>query len=133
NRLLNPSLGKALFSQNVADVVRGPKDFDELMTVNNRLCHTFKEACFAYGLLNDDREWTKAISEASLWALGPQLCDLFVTILLFCDVSRPLKLWEETWEFLSEDILHKKQKLYNYPELQLSIEQIQNYCGQLSH
>ncbi|GJW32129.1 ATP-dependent DNA helicase PIF1-like protein [Tanacetum coccineum] len=128
NRLLNPSLGKALFSQNVADVVRGPKDFDELMTVNNRLCHTFKEACFAYGLLNDDREWKKAISEASLWALGPQLCDLFVTILLFCDISRPLKLWEETWEFLSEDILHKKWKLYNYPELQLSIEQIQNYC-----
>ncbi|GJU76825.1 hypothetical protein Tco_1273895 [Tanacetum coccineum] len=74
----------------------GPKNFDELMSVNNRLCHTFKEACFAYGLLNDDREWTKAISEASLWALGPQLRDLFVTILLFCDVSRPLKLWEET-------------------------------------
>ncbi|GJU82851.1 ATP-dependent DNA helicase PIF1-like protein [Tanacetum coccineum] len=40
----------------------------------------------------------------------------------------PLKLWEETWEFLFEDILHRKQKLYNYPELQLSIEQIQNYC-----
>ncbi|GKC25565.1 ATP-dependent DNA helicase PIF1-like protein [Tanacetum coccineum] len=94
------------------NVIRGLKDFDELMTVNNRLCHTFKEACFAYGLLNDDREWTKAVSEASLWALGPQLRDLFVIILLFCDVSRPLKLWEETWEFLSEDILHRKRKLY---------------------
>ncbi|GJT63539.1 ATP-dependent DNA helicase PIF1-like protein [Tanacetum coccineum] len=98
----------------------GPKDFDELMTVNNRLCHTFKEACFAYGQLNDDREWTKAISEASLWALGPQLRDLFVTILLFCDVSRPLKLWEETWEFLSDDILHRKRKLYDYPKLSKS-------------
>ncbi|GJQ97094.1 DNA helicase PIF1, ATP-dependent [Tanacetum coccineum] len=107
---------------------RGPKDFDELMTVNNRLCHTFKEACFAYGLLNVDREWTKAIAEASLWALGPQLRDLFVTILLFCDISRPLKLWKETCEYLSEDILHRKRKLYDYPQLQLSIEQIQNYC-----
>ncbi|GJY99326.1 ATP-dependent DNA helicase PIF1-like protein [Tanacetum coccineum] len=107
---------------------RGPKDFDELMTVNNRLCHTFKEACFTYGLLNDDIEWTKAIEEASLWALGPQLHDLYVTILLFCDVSRPLKVWKETWEYLSEDILHRKRKLYDYPELQLSIEQIQNYC-----
>ncbi|GJS05279.1 DNA helicase PIF1, ATP-dependent [Tanacetum coccineum] len=111
-----------------ARTLTGPKDFDELMTINNRLCHTFKEAYFAYGLLNVDREWTKAIAEASLWALGPQLRDLFVTILLFCDVSRPLKLWKETWEYLSEDILHRKRKLYDYPQLQLSIEQIQNYC-----
>ncbi|GJS87307.1 hypothetical protein Tco_0769943 [Tanacetum coccineum] len=79
------------------------------MTVNKRLCGTFKEACFAYGLLKDDKEWTHAISEASLWELGPQLRDIFVSILLFCDVSRSLKLWEENWEALSEDILHKKQ------------------------
>nr|GEZ75921.1 ATP-dependent DNA helicase PIF2 [Tanacetum cinerariifolium] len=40
----------------------------------------------------------------------------------------PLKLWEETWEVLSEDILYKKRKLFRYPDLQLSTEQIQNYC-----
>ncbi|GJX71943.1 ATP-dependent DNA helicase PIF1-like protein [Tanacetum coccineum] len=65
----------------------GPRTFEELLTVNKRLCTNFKEACFAYGLLNDDREWTRAIQEASLWALGPQLRDLFVTILLFCDIA----------------------------------------------
>nr|GEY55338.1 ATP-dependent DNA helicase PIF2 [Tanacetum cinerariifolium] len=52
---------------------------------------------------------------------------MFVTILLFCDVNRPLKLWEENWEALSEDILHKKRILFKYPELQLMVEQIQNY------
>nr|GEX17936.1 hypothetical protein [Tanacetum cinerariifolium] len=72
-----------------------------------------EEVCFAYGLLNDDREWTKAHSEASLWALGPQLHDIFITMLLFYDVARPLKLWETNWQALSEDILQKKQKLYN--------------------
>ncbi|GJX30355.1 ATP-dependent DNA helicase PIF1-like protein [Tanacetum coccineum] len=87
-----------------------------------------KEACFAYGLLNDDKEWTCAISEASGWALGPQLRDLFVTILLFYDVGRPLKLWEETWELSSKDILFKKQKLFKYPDLQLTTGQMQNYC-----
>ncbi|GJZ06286.1 ATP-dependent DNA helicase PIF1-like protein [Tanacetum coccineum] len=30
---------------------------------------------------------TRAIQEASLWALGPQLRDLFMTILLFCDLT----------------------------------------------
>ncbi|GKB15347.1 ATP-dependent DNA helicase PIF1-like protein [Tanacetum coccineum] len=97
------------------------------MTVNKKVYATFKAACFAYGLLNDDKEWTHAIAEASFWALGPQLRDLFVTILLFCEVSRPLQLWEENWVALSDDILHKKQKLYRYPELQLTEEQLRNY------
>ncbi|GKC12224.1 ATP-dependent DNA helicase PIF1-like protein [Tanacetum coccineum] len=73
---------------------------------------TFKAACFAYGLLNDDKEWAHAIKEAAFWALAPQLRDLFVTMLLFYDVSRPLPLWEQTWELLSDDILRKKRKLF---------------------
>ncbi|GJS79808.1 ATP-dependent DNA helicase PIF1-like protein [Tanacetum coccineum] len=89
--------------------------FKQPMTVNKRLCATFKEACFAYGLLNDGKEWIHALLEASLWALGPQLWDIFVTMLLFYGVSRPLKLWEENWQTLSEDILHKKSKLFKYP------------------
>ncbi|GJT19465.1 hypothetical protein Tco_0878171 [Tanacetum coccineum] len=38
------------------------------------------------------------------------------------------KLWNENWEALSNYILPKKRKLFRYPELQLSDEQIQNYC-----
>nr|GEX12858.1 ATP-dependent DNA helicase PIF2 [Tanacetum cinerariifolium] len=79
-------------------------------------------------LLNDDKEWAHAISEASLWALGPQIRDLFVTMLLFCDVSRPLQLWEQSWQILSEDILNKKRKLFKYPDLQLTDEHLKNYC-----
>nr|GFB41963.1 hypothetical protein CTI12_AA222900 [Tanacetum cinerariifolium] len=75
---------------------KGPQGFKEPMTVNKKLYLTFKAVCFAYGLLNDDKEWAHAINKASLWALAPQLHDLFVTMLLFCDVSRPLRLWEET-------------------------------------
>nr|GEY54699.1 ATP-dependent DNA helicase PIF1-like [Tanacetum cinerariifolium] len=54
-----------------------------------------------------------------------------INVTMFTDwfnLNEPLKLWEETWEVLSEDILYKKQKLFRYPDLQLSSEQIQNYC-----
>ena len=51
--------------------MRGPETFEKLVNVNNRLCSTFKEARFAYGLLNDDIEWKHDISQASVWALGP--------------------------------------------------------------
>nr|GEV93952.1 helicase [Tanacetum cinerariifolium] len=72
-----------------------PQTFEELLTVNRRVCVTLKEACFAYGLLNDDREWTRAIQEASLWALGLQLCDLFVTILLLAINGRNLTEFQD--------------------------------------
>ncbi|GJZ08213.1 ATP-dependent DNA helicase PIF1 [Tanacetum coccineum] len=124
----NPASGERYYLRMILNVARGPQSFKELMTVNDRLYATFKEACFAYGLLNDDKEWAHAISEASFWALGPQLRDLFVTMLLFCDVSRPLQLWEQSWQILSEDILHKKRKLFKYPDLQLTDEQLKNYC-----
>ncbi|GJR28885.1 ATP-dependent DNA helicase PIF1-like protein [Tanacetum coccineum] len=56
---------------------------------SSKECFTYgllNEACFTYGLLNDNKEWIQAIQEASLWALGPQICDIFVTILLFYDL-----------------------------------------------
>ncbi|GKA51633.1 hypothetical protein Tco_0744829 [Tanacetum coccineum] len=76
----------------------------------------------------DTAEWAHAIQEAAFWALAQQLRDLFVTMLLFYDVSRPLHLWEQTWELLSEDILRRKQKLFKHPNLQLTDAQIKNYC-----
>ncbi|GJR40909.1 ATP-dependent DNA helicase PIF1-like protein [Tanacetum coccineum] len=110
-----------------AEIPKRPHGFKELMTVNKKLYPTFKASCFAYGLLNDDKGWAHAILEADFWALDPRLRDLFVTMLLFYDVSRPLKLWEQTWELLSEDILCKKRTLFKYPNLQLTDEQIRNY------
>ncbi|GJT54685.1 ATP-dependent DNA helicase PIF1-like protein [Tanacetum coccineum] len=83
----SPASGERYYLRMLLNVVRGPKEFTELMIVNKRPYTTFKETCFAYGLLNDDKEWTHAISEASFWALGPQLRDLFVAILIFCDTQ----------------------------------------------
>ncbi|GJX17398.1 ATP-dependent DNA helicase PIF1-like protein [Tanacetum coccineum] len=90
---------KGKFTYDNRDVVphnRGAQSFTDLKMVNKINYATFKAACFAYGLLNDDKEWTHAIAEASIWAMAPQLRDLFVTIL--------------------------------YPELNLSDEQVRNYC-----
>nr|GEU39852.1 ATP-dependent DNA helicase PIF1-like [Tanacetum cinerariifolium] len=71
---------------------KGVEGFEELMTVNNRICPTFKEAYFVYGQLNDDMEWTKAISEATLWALGTyslQCCCSVTSLEDFKDLPQP--------------------------------------------
>uniref|UniRef100_A0A2N9IMI8 ATP-dependent DNA helicase n=1 Tax=Fagus sylvatica TaxID=28930 RepID=A0A2N9IMI8_FAGSY len=86
-----------------------------------------RAACYALGLLDDDKEWHEAIRQASLWATGKQLRELFTTILLFCEVSDPYNLWVSNWEILSDDILHRQRRILQYEELRLSNEQIQNY------
>ncbi|XP_071704021.1 uncharacterized protein [Rutidosis leptorrhynchoides] len=124
----NPASGERYYLRMFVNIVKGPRSFEDIRRVDGTLHPTFKDACFAYGLINDDKEWTEAISEATLWASGSQLRDLFVTIFLFCNVSKPLNLWEKHWEALADDILRKKRKLYNYPELILSEAQVRNYC-----
>ncbi|XP_071688516.1 uncharacterized protein [Rutidosis leptorrhynchoides] len=104
----HPASGERYYLRMLLNIVKGPRSFEELRTVDGTIHDTFKDTCFAYGLINDDKEWAEAISEAKLWASGAQLRDLFVTMLLFCNVSQPLTLWEVSWEALSDDILHKK-------------------------
>ncbi|GJU68794.1 AT-hook motif-containing protein [Tanacetum coccineum] len=93
-----PASGEQYFRRMLLNVVRGAQSFTDLKMVNKINYATCKAACFAYGLLDDDKEWTHAIIEA------------------------------KNWVRLSEDILNKKRKQYRYPELNLPDEQVRNYC-----
>ncbi|XP_021974611.2 uncharacterized protein LOC110869685 [Helianthus annuus] len=124
----NPAAGPKYYLRMLLGIVRGPRSFEEIKTVDGVVYATFKEACYAYGLLNDDKEWNDALSEAKLWASGSQLRELFVTMLLFCEVNRPAQLWAQNWEILSDDILYLKRRLFMFPGLHLSDDQLKNYC-----
>ena len=41
--------------------VKGPTSFDDLKTVNEQLCSTYREACRLHGLLEDDEHWQKTM------------------------------------------------------------------------
>ncbi|XP_021979692.1 uncharacterized protein LOC110875797 [Helianthus annuus] len=124
----NPAAGPRYYLRMLLGVVKGPRSFEEIKTVDGFVYETFKEACYAYGLLNDDKEWSDALSEAHMWASGSLLRELFVTMLLFCEVNSLGQLWEKHRETLSDDILYKKRKHFMFPRLQLSNEQRKNYC-----
>ncbi|PKY61152.1 hypothetical protein RhiirA4_284947, partial [Rhizophagus irregularis] len=55
--------------------------------------HSFKEACIALGLLQNDEEWNQCLKEAGQIQSEAQLHSLFATILLFCKPVRPEILW----------------------------------------
>ena len=97
------------------------------MTVKYITYPTYKDACYALGLLDDDKEWHECINEAAHWASGKQLRQLFVTILMFCEVSDPLILWDSNWKILTEDILNRQRHISHFHDLILSDSQLKNY------
>ncbi|GJV28335.1 DNA helicase [Tanacetum coccineum] len=101
---------------------KGCKSFIDIRKVNGTIYPTNKAACQALGLLGGDEEWIMAFQEASLFATSLELRRLFVYILIFCNVSDPMKLWNKLWKDLSDDIprrlLLMEETNYN-PELLL--------------
>ena len=123
----HPSSGERFYLRMLLNIVKGPRNFKELKTINDVTYPTYKEACYALGLLDDDKEWHDSLIEASNWASGQQLRQLFVTMLLFCEVADPLSLWESNWKLITEDILNRQRRILQFQELILSDDQLRNY------
>lgn len=124
---IHPTAGDLYYLRMLVNTETGKESFDDLKTVGNVKYKSFKEACFAKGLLNGDSEWKEAMDEAAQYAYPLQLRHLFVTLLLYCEVSSPLTLWEHCWRHLAEDIPKKQRKTFNFNEQQFSEEELQSY------
>ena len=84
----------------------GPTSYEDLRTVNNVIFNTYRDACYALGLLDDDNEFIDGIKEAYNWAVGVYLRRFFIRMLLSHCLSNPVKVWTETKALLSEDLLY---------------------------
>jgi hypothetical protein len=122
----HPASGERYYMRILLNIVKGCKSFKDIRTVNGIVHNTYKSACYALGLLDDDNEWDDCIKEASYWASASQMRQLFCTILLFCEVTDPAKLWESNWELLSEDIQRRQRRIMNFDTLNLQPEQKKN-------
>ncbi|KAL9363668.1 hypothetical protein Peur_046453 [Populus x canadensis] len=80
---------------------------------------TFQLTCRALGLLalGDDKEWSEAFCKAIATTMSPQLVQLFVSVILFCEVVRPLVLFTQFWHSMhdDDDILYKLRTCFRMP------------------
>ncbi|KAF7807335.1 uncharacterized protein G2W53_039496 [Senna tora] len=100
-------------------IVKGPTSFEDIRTINGVLHPTYKDVCYALGLLDDDKEYIDGITEASRWSSGVYLRKLFSTLFIHNTITSPTYVWDKTWMYLSDDILIKERHRQCNPELQL--------------
>ncbi|CAH9070723.1 unnamed protein product [Cuscuta europaea] len=122
-----PGCGEQFYLRCLLNVVCGPTCFEDLMKVDGVQYKSFRDACYALGLLDDDKEYIDAIDEASFWATAYALRRFFVAFLIADCLSRPEEVWDKCWTYLSDDILYRQRLMFNHPELILSEDEIKNY------
>ncbi|XP_020973046.1 uncharacterized protein LOC107633545 [Arachis ipaensis] len=118
--------GEDYYLRLLLNIQKGCLSFVDLWTVEGVVYTTFKEACYALGLLQDDKEFIDAILEASSWASAAYIRNLFVVLLLSNNIGRPEIVWQQCYGVLSEDILYNHRKKLHSADLQLSEDQIMN-------
>ncbi|XP_028753423.1 uncharacterized protein LOC114713014, partial [Neltuma alba] len=111
----SPTQGEIYYLRVLLTKARGPKSYEDIRTVDGIIHPTFKSACYALGLLNDDQEFIDAIKEASIWASRHYLRKFFVSMLLCNCLSQPLLVWQKSKQLIFEDMLYVAR-----PQQQLS-------------
>ncbi|KAK9064972.1 hypothetical protein SSX86_016355 [Deinandra increscens subsp. villosa] len=103
---IHPTGGELFYMRMLLNHQVGCRSFVNIRTIDGVVMPTYRVACEKLGLIGDDREWELAFQEASVWANAVELRQLFANMLLFCEVSNPLHLWDGCWNHMSDDFSH---------------------------
>ena len=122
---INPLAGETFYLRMLLhhDHCRGKVSFDDLKRLETgKNCETYKEVCRELGLLKDDMEWQKVLEESAVTKLCPQIRELFVIILMFCEPANPRELFDEFWTTWIDDFEQQGRRQGNsLNELQLKV------------
>ncbi|XP_058758996.1 uncharacterized protein LOC131632231, partial [Vicia villosa] len=119
-----PTTGELYYLRMMLTVVKGPKTYEDICKVGDRQYDSFRDACFAMGFLEDDREYIGAIKEASHWGSRHFLHKLFVVMLLSGTVNRPANVWKKTWILLSDALVltEEQTKMLTLIEIEILLQ-----------
>ena len=104
--------------------LQGATSFDDLKTFQGTIHPSFRDACLARGLLEDDGEWVQCLQDACAMQTGKQLRALFVVILRDCQPSQPAELWTQFKVHICDDLKHGLRR-HGVPDA--SDEQVYDY------
>lgn len=101
---VSPTLGEVYYLRLL--LVRFPAfSFTELKTHDKKVFHSFQEGDYTKGLLDDEREFKEAITEAAEFETASRLRGLFLHLIM--SRAPAALLWSEFKEVFAEDYQEK--------------------------
>ena len=89
---------------------KGKISFSDMLKLPNGTCETYKQVCCELGLLADDKEWERALEEAGVTKLCPQIRQLYTMILMFCFPGNPRALFDQFWQDWCDDFQFRAER-----------------------
>ncbi|CAH9063416.1 unnamed protein product [Cuscuta europaea] len=101
-----PGSGECWYLRILLNKAKGCQSFEDVRTVDGVVYPTYKDACHALGIIDDDQEFVEALEEVNKWGTASYLRTLFATFLLIKNLHSPLHVWTNCWKLLADDFLH---------------------------
>ncbi|KAL4578339.1 hypothetical protein LXL04_014460 [Taraxacum kok-saghyz] len=127
-RYIHPTSGDAFYLRLLLSHQKGCKSYEDIRSIDGTVFPTYRAACEALGLLGDDNEWTTCLNEASLSSTPAELRSLFAHILIFCDVSNPVRLWNTHWKQMADDIPKKMATDFHIHDVHICDSDLRDYA-----
>ncbi|KAF7372298.1 ATP-dependent DNA helicase [Mycena venus] len=106
-----PSGGERFYLRTLLTIVKGPCSHEDLYWYEGVRYDSYRQACLARGILQDDGEWRLCLAEAAQMQTGGRLRQLFATLLLFCNPTEPNRLWEDFRNDICDDLDHRLRRM----------------------
>ena len=129
---VNPLEGERYYLRLLLLHVPGAISFAALRTVDNTVYPSFRAACAALHLLDDDANLAATLADASTYQMPRQFRMLFATICSFCHPSNALDLWLTYKDSLTEDFLRTMHPDNAYQQALHDIDSILLQSGKIS-
>ncbi|CAN1187179.1 ATP-dependent DNA helicase PIF1, partial [Linum perenne] len=114
---IHPKREQVFYLRILLTKICGALSYEFLRTVNGVLYPDFKEACRVLGLLSTDDEWDAVMYEVSRWGQPRLVRNVFISLLMFCQVSNPSILLEKWFEAMSDDFAYRAREIASNGQL----------------
>ncbi|GFR23838.1 uncharacterized protein TNCT_305271 [Trichonephila clavata] len=104
---VNPRQTECFYLRLLLVNATGPLSFQDICKVNGQQYLTYKDACLALGLLEDDNQWDCILTEAGLNCTAIQIHLLYAIVWTTCFPARADTLWDNHKDSMTDDILHR--------------------------
>ena len=123
---VSPVQGGRYFLRMMLTHTTGATCYDDLKQVDGIVYDTYKEACKAMGLLEDDAEWEIALEEVTGSGSSHQIRAIFAVLLQFCHPTDPSRLYDKFKDDMSDDFIYSEIKNGKCTRAELNMEWIYN-------
>ena len=108
---IHPKSGDTFYLRLLLKNSVGALSYEDLRTIEDVEHPDNKSACIALNLCESDKQWVDCLNEAVFMSVPRSIRQLFVNILLHCQPSDPLSIYNQFQDDMSEDFQETEGQL----------------------